>query len=483
MGKIHQLHTAISCSFASVLTGLLYVWPSYTLGLYTASDTSLLTSPMTDVESSLLGSLPSLGAMLGSVIVGGVISHLGRQKGGMVLVLPFVISWLIIDFTSSTTMILIARFIGGIGCGSVLVFAPIYISEVAEESIRGSLASVPVASYCIGVQLSYIVGWFLSYRYVLWVNLASSILGVALMMTVTESPIFLLRQNREEDAKLAIAHYRGESPSSKIVLEEISRLKQLIMPAVELAAINVVAEDTVKAEESEKEKLNGQSAEPEMTSKISSFKMLYLSPSSRRGFMVVGLSLSLQVMMGMVPVQVYAKQIFSQSAPTLSSHLCSVMFATVILVGSLISLVVADKFGRKMLLIISSVSVALCLVSMGLLLQTGIGPPWITAVLILVYCFFFMFGAGSIPYVLMSECFLPEVQSLASTLLMEWVWLLNFFIIGVFPFMIKYLGIHGSFYAFACFAVTDVCVALFLVPETKGLTNDQIQEALMRRRK
>ncbi|XP_045540396.1 facilitated trehalose transporter Tret1 [Papilio machaon] len=480
MGKIHQLHTAVSCSLSSILTGSLYVWPSYTIGLYTANDTKLLVTPMADTESSLLGSLPSLGAMLGTAIVGLVISNLGRQKGGMLLALPFVLSWLIIDMSSSSLMILIARFIGGIGCGAVLVYAPMFISEVAEESIRGRLASVPMACYCMGLQMSYILGWCLSYRYILWVNLALSILNLALLMTVTESPVFLMRQNREEDAKMSIAHYRGESPGSKVVLEEVSRLKQLLTPAVELVPLNT---ENTKAEEAEKEKLNVEEDTPHIQTKPSAIKLLYRSPSSRRGFTVVGLLLSLQVMMGLVAVQVYAKQIFSQAAPSLSSHLCSVIFAMVILLGSIFSLVATDKFGRKILIIISSSSVALCLCVMGAFLQTGVVPAWVPALLILVYCFFFMSGAGSVPYVLLSECFVPDVQSLASTLLMEWVWLLNFFIVAIFPFLIKYFGIHGSFYVFAIFATFNSLVGIFLLPETKGLTNDQIQEALMRRKK
>ncbi|CAG4952206.1 unnamed protein product [Parnassius apollo] len=481
MAKLHQIHTSISCSFSSLLAGLLSVWTSYTLEQFKDSHTKLLKAPMTDVESSLLGSLPSLGAMVGTALTGVVIGKFGRKKGGMLLTLPFVVSWAMIDLSSTSMMILIGRFIGGIGGGTALVYGPMFISEVAEKSIRGTLGSVPVAMYCIGIPMSYVLGWYLTYRYVVWVNLACSILGMALLMTVTESPVYLLQQNREEDARLAIAHYRGESPASKIVLEELSRLKQQTTPAVELIAMNI--EDNPKTDKAEKEKLNTDDDFPEMKMRMMPLKLLFLSPSSRRAFIVVGLCIFLQAMMGMVCVQAYAKQIFTQAAPSLSSHFCSVMLGMVLLVGSMSSLVVADKFGRKFLLITSSILVALCLSSMGIFLQTGIAPPWVTAVLILVYCSSFMLGAGSIPYVLIAECFILEVQSLAILLLLEMVWLVNFFVVGVFPFIVKYIGIHGSFYIFACCAVFNSLVSYFLVPETKGLTKDQIQEKLLRRKK
>ncbi|XP_046973463.1 facilitated trehalose transporter Tret1-2 homolog isoform X2 [Vanessa cardui] len=383
-----------------------------------------------------------------------------------------------IDLTSSSILILIARFIGGTSSGAFMVHSPIFISEITEESIRGTLTSAPITFYCLGVLASYILGWFLTYRYIIWANIICCLIYVGLMMTVTESPVYLMRQKREEDARLAISHYRGASLSSKVVMEEFSRLKQQITPAVELIAVDSDA----KADEAEKEKLNLNNDDEEKP-KMSSFKMLFVSPSSRRAFTIVGLTLSLQVMMGMVAVQVYAKNIFANAAPSLSSHFCSVMFALVLLCGSLLSALFSDKFGRRVLLVMSSIAVGLCLAAMGILIQTSILPPWVTAVLILLYCFSFMFGSGSVPYVLLAEAFIPEVQSIASMLLMEWVWLLNFFIVGVFPFMVKFFGVHGSFYSFACFAILDTIIGLFFVPETKGLTNEQIQETFLRRRK
>ncbi|XP_023934338.1 facilitated trehalose transporter Tret1-like [Bicyclus anynana] len=477
MGKLHQAHTSISCALGLTLTGLLYVWPSYTLHLYTNEDTTLLATPMTEVESSLVGSLPSLGAMFGTAIVGWVMSVFGRQKSGLVLTAPLLISWIMIDFTKSSTVILIARSIAGASGCAFLVYTPIYISEVAEESIRGALASAPVVCYCIGVLLSYIIGWFYTYRYIIWINIAFCVLYMGLMLTVKESPIFLMRQKKEEEARLSIAYYRSASVTSKLVLDEFSRLKQQITPAVELRAVRTGSQK----ENAETEKLNKTIEETEPQEKMSSLKMLFVSPTSRRALLVVGLCLSNQVMMGIVPVQVYAKDIFKQAAPGLSSHFCSVMFALVQLAGSMMSALFSDKFGRKILLSSSSAAVLLCLIGLGVLLQTSIGPPWVTAVIILCYCFTFMFGAGSVPYVLLAECFMPEVQSFASMMLMEWV--LNFFIVGIFPFMIKFFGIHGTFYVFACFAIFNTFVGMCILPETKGLTNEQIQETFLKGRK
>lgn len=63
----------------------------------------------------------------------------------------------------------------------------------------------------------------------------------------------------------------------------------------------------------------------------------------------------------------------------------------------------------QILIVSSSVAVTLCLSGMGVLTQTNILPAWVTAVFMLLYCLTFMFGAGSVPYILVTECFIPEV--------------------------------------------------------------------------
>lgn len=70
----------------------LYVWPSYTIPLLTADNTTILTVPMTATEESLLSSLPSLGAMLGTGLAGPLIEAYGRKLGGTALCLTYVVS-------------------------------------------------------------------------------------------------------------------------------------------------------------------------------------------------------------------------------------------------------------------------------------------------------------------------------------------------------------------------------------------------------
>ncbi|XP_050673021.1 facilitated trehalose transporter Tret1-like isoform X2 [Leptidea sinapis] len=340
MTKIRQFQVTLACTLGNFLIGLLFVWPSYTLNLYTSKNTTLLSKPMTEIEGSLLGSLPCLGALFGTVLSGIIINGFGRKIGGIAIAMPYIASWLMIDLSSSAIVVLIARFLAGISCGATVVHAPIFISEVADESVRGLLASAIAFFYCFGVLVSYIFGWVLTFRYIVWMNILFCILYVALLLSIMESPVFLLKKRGPEAARESIAYYKGLSSNSKEVTDALARLKQEIMPAVELIAI-------CDTDELEKEKLNDDNGVEQ--EKMPPYKILFLSPAPRRGFIIVALTVSVQILMGMVAVQVYAKTIFAQAAPNLSPHLCSVLFALVLFSGSLFCGFLSDRFGRKIL--------------------------------------------------------------------------------------------------------------------------------------
>ncbi|XP_075985381.1 facilitated trehalose transporter Tret1-like [Anticarsia gemmatalis] len=475
IGRLRQFHAAFASGFGSLVMAIITVWPSYTSELYMSNSTTPLSAPMTKMEESLLGSLPALGAVAGTLMAGPIMDVFGRRNGGVLLTLPFVISWAVISVSTSIKVILAARFFSGIAGGGTLVLAPFLVSEVSEDSIRGFLASIAMFLCCVGNLLSYIIGWWFSYNTIIWINVVISVIGTVLVMLVEETPVYYLQKNREEDARKAIAKYRGVHVSSMIVNDELYKLKQLVSSTapVELKPIT----DLTKAEEAERAMLN-QEGVPEKSPRMSSFKMLFCTPSSRRAFIVVMTLMTLQVFGGMMPVQVYANKVFTETDPS-KANLYTVLFAIIQAAGSLVSAVAADKAGRRVLQLSSAVIVCFCLAGMGFQLQFRIAPPWVTVMLIFTFCFFILVGAGSIPYVLLSEVFVPEVMNLASTIVVEWVWITNFFIIGIFPFMIDFFGMHGAFYTFATISITNAVISYFILPETTGLSIEQIQEVFL----
>lgn len=74
-----------------------------------------------------------------------------------------------------------------------------------------------------------------------------------------------------------------------------------------------------------------------------------------------------------------------------------------------------------------------------------------------------------------------QVQGVASMILVEWAWFLNYAILELFVIAENLIGLHGSYYIFAGMSVANAIVSYITVPETKGLSNQQIQEAFRRR--
>ncbi|XP_028173098.1 solute carrier family 2, facilitated glucose transporter member 8-like [Ostrinia furnacalis] len=199
-GRAYQILMAVASAAGSLSLGLLYVWPSYTLPMLAASNGTILDAPLTTTEEAMLGALPSLGALVGSALVGMAINTFGRKMANILTTLLYMISWTMIGFTRSITVVLIARFLGGVAGGLTCVITPVYISEVAEDHIRGILASFIVVFYQTGTLTSYFIGWYCSYHAIVWINLAIPIVRILMFLWVPESPVYLMKKNRVENS-------------------------------------------------------------------------------------------------------------------------------------------------------------------------------------------------------------------------------------------------------------------------------------------
>ncbi|KAI8432944.1 hypothetical protein MSG28_013837 [Choristoneura fumiferana] len=150
-----------------------FSWPSFTVNLFKSENTTLH-RPMTGTEAALFGSLSSIGAMVGVPIA------------------------------------------AGISC-AVFVVIPVYISEICQPSIRGTMASFMIVSYCLGMLWSYLIGGFLDYNPMCYACLSIAVAGLAMAVFLRESPVFLMRKGREEEAADSIAFYRSTRRDSKTV--------------------------------------------------------------------------------------------------------------------------------------------------------------------------------------------------------------------------------------------------------------------------
>ncbi|XP_063833812.1 facilitated trehalose transporter Tret1-like [Ostrinia nubilalis] len=462
---VQSLATLCLAFFASQ-TGFICAWPSYTLANFTSNST-VLSRPMTSLEVSLFGAVANIGGLVASPFCGYIFNKVGRKYATVLFGLPYVFAWLIIAFSKSVTMILLAMGLVGVGIAGQNV-SLIFISEISHDSIRGGLTASSATGYFIGLLVSYFLGGYLTYYQVVYTHLGLSILCIVLLLLLKESPVYLMLAGREEEAAKSIAFYNQVAVDSKLVEVEMRRIRLQLDPRLE-KLLETENTDLEATEAMLQNKIDN------MPRKEPSWKILRKSKSSKRALATVLIIIACTIMMGSVVLQVYAEPLFKEAVPSMSANLCSIMLAVDLLIASVVCVLVIDKFGRKYLLIITSALSGVCTFLLGVQLQVHFAPHWVTAFLIYLYTFVYTVGCAVIPFVLAAEVFLPEVRSLCNSLSMGFVWLFMFITLFIFNPLVEILGLGSVFYLFSAVCFLGTVYVYFKLPETKGLSADAIQ--------
>ncbi|KPJ19751.1 Facilitated trehalose transporter Tret1 [Papilio machaon] len=457
------------------------------------------------------------------------------------------ISWLLVSFFYTVEVVLTSVVLSGFCCCATLA-VPIYVNEICQDSIRGSMCSGAMVFYGLGMLISYLMGGYMSYDAMNYACLAITILGVLLLLLLKDSPTYLMSKGREKEAAQAIAFYRGTKVKSKIVEEELQALKMSLNP--------VLDDDVVTPEE---EKLNADLKERPKESMWSFLSKevtvntscvvcvdsavydVYIprsdekSRSTRRALFVLIVLYTTSIFQGLTVIQVYAEPLFAEAIPTMSPTICSVIFAVVMVVAGFIAAYLVETAGRRFradlhtlsvttylvagaatqsaswpltqeiarvacpvslllvasarsrpkgyrlirfprsLMLYATFGSGICCIVLGTQIHLHWGPHWLTACFIYVYGVVYSCGAGTVPFVMGAEIFLPEIRSFASMISIEWSIICGFVVLFLFNPIVSAIGLGPIFYFFAavCFISTIFCY--FYLPETKGLTVDAIQ--------
>ncbi|PEZ76310.1 D-xylose transporter XylE [Bacillus sp. AFS017274] len=415
------------------------------------------------IDSLGLGSLAhgvTVSSALIGCIIGGLISsyfgsRLGRKKSLILAAILFIVSALgaaypeFLFFTKGepTLSLLLAfnfyRIIGGIGVGLASAICPIYIGEIAPADIRGRLVSFNQFMIIFGMLVVYFVNWGIAngetlewindvgWRYMFASGAIPALLFAVLLFLVPETPRYLAIQNQDQKALAILTKINGSSEAKAI----LSDIKQTI-------AINISSE------------------------KLFTYGKLVI---------IVGVLLSVfQQFVGINVALYYAPRIFeSMGAAKDSSMLQTIIMGLVNVIFTVIAILTVDRWGRKPLLIVGSIGMAIGMfgvASMAFSNIIGVG----TLVFIIIYTASFMMSWGPICWVLISEIFPNKIRGRAVAIAVAAQWAANYFISSTYPMMMEYSG--GLTYGF--YGLMSVISALFvwkMVPETKGKTLEQLE--------
>ena len=389
-----------------------------------------------------------IGCIIGSAISGVFATNFGRKNSLLIAAILFFVSacgaaypeFFFFTKGDGSIPVLIAfniyRIIGGIGVGLASAICPMYIAEIAPAEIRGKLVSWNQFAIIFGMLIVYFVNYFITkgqpqewidaqgWRYMFASNAVPAAVFGFLLFLVPETPRFLALSGQQEKALHVLSKINGTN-KAKEILQDIK--------------------------DSAHEKVE----------KVLAYGWKVL---------VIGILLSVfQQAVGINVVLYYAPTIFKG----LGFGNDAAMYQTVIMgfiniIFTLVAIFTVDKFGRKPLLIIGSVGMAIGMFAIGLLAYLQIiGVS--TLIFIVIYSASFMMSWGPICWVLISEIFPNTIRGKAIAIAVAAQWISNFIVSSSFPAL---QSISMTF-TYCLYGVMSVLSAIFvwkMVPETKGKT-------------
>jgi len=402
-----------------------------------------------------------LGCVIGAALAGPLSLRLGRRGGLLVAAVLFFVSALGSAFPefglgevgamgpAALTPFILYRIVGGVGVGIASMLSPLYIAEIAPPAERGRLVTYQQVAIVVGMTLVYFINWAIAaqgddqwvlstgWRYMLLSGAVPAGLFLVLLLLVPETPRWLVMKGRRDDARKVLLRVAGEAESTRVLAE---------------------IEDSLTA----------------TSGKLFAFGGLLL---------FVGIMLSVfQQFIGINAVLYYAPLMFkNMGASTDTALLQTITVGVANIVFTLIALVTVDRWGRKPLLVLGALVMAVSMLSLGFLFSSGhVGTAALVAVV--AYIAGFALSWGPVVWVLLAEIFPNAIKSKAMAIAVAMQWIANLFVSWSFKVLDGNSVLNGMFnhgFAYWVYGAMSILAALFVlkfVPETKGRTLESIQQ-------
>jgi sugar porter (SP) family MFS transporter len=397
-----------------------------------------------DRQLGITVSIALVGTVIGAIFSGELGDKMGGREALRILAACYVISAFGCAFAWSWPALLAFRFIGGLAIGGSSVLGPVYIAEIAPARWRGLLVGTFQINIVIGILVAYLSNYVVSlfglglneWRWQLGIAAAPALLFFVMLFTIPRSARWLVLKNRTAEAREVIAFLGADNPDAE--------LKEIV--------------DSIHVEG--------------MAHSEPLFQRKYLRPMFLAAT-VAGFS----QLAGINAILYYSNYIFEKAGFSKSSGLLqSVALGATNLVFTLVAMSLIDKLGRKTLLLIGSVGMAICLGGVGMVFYSEQHQS-LLIVFLVAYIACFAISIGAVIWVYISEVFPNRVRSKGQSLGSSVHWIMNAIISGLFPVMAAQSRAF-PFVFFSAAMVVYFFIVLFTYAETKGVTLEEMQHKL-----
>lgn len=385
------------------------------------------------------------GTVLGAIFGGIPTNKIGRKNTLLWIGILFLFSAIGSAFANNPFVFAAFRFIGGLGVGASTIAAPAYISEIAPAKDRGKLVAFYQFNIVLGILMAFLSNYLLndvgenSWRWMMGVQAIPSVIYLLLMISIPESPRWLLSKFKNDEAK-KVLQLMGQEADYEKIKEELDKDNN----------------DTSKANDT-------------------IFLKKYRTPLVLAFLMAFFNQLS-----GINAFLYYSSRIFQEAGLGESTALLSsIGIGVVNLLFTLLGVFLIDRLGRKVLMYIGSVGyiISLSLVAMAFFFHWGgMAVPLFLFLFIAAHAI----GQGAVIWVFISEIFPNHLRASGQSFGSTTHWVLAAIIPSLIPYLFSTVGPGVVFLFFAVMMIFQLLFVRFMMPETKGISLEELSKKLIK---
>ncbi|WP_411893424.1 sugar porter family MFS transporter [Winogradskyella sp. A2] len=395
-------------------------------------------------HGSVVMAMALWGTVFGAIFGGIPTNRLGRKTTLIWIGIFYLISAIGSALVNDPYSFAFFRFLGGIGVGVSTIAAPAYVSEISPAKNRGKLVALYQFNIVLGILIAFLSNYLLrnvgenAWRWMIGVEAFPAFIYTLLIFTVPKSPRWLISKQRESEAKKVLGLIDSDADADEFI-------------------------QTVKYE----------------TENQSSGENIFMK-KYRFPLMLAFLVAMFNQFSGINAFLYYAPRIFEEAGLGESTALLSsIGIGVTNLIFTLLGVFLIDRLGRKVLMYIGSIGyiISLSLVSIAFFLNwEGLAVP--------IFLFLFIashaIGQGAIIWVYISEIFPNHLRASGQSFGTSTHWILAAIIPSLVPVLFSSIGPGTVFLVFAIMMVFQLLFVIFMMPETKGISLEELSKKLIR---
>lgn len=394
-------------------------------------------------EVSWVGSALGCGAMVGNALIGVLHPYIGSKLCLLFIALPQTCLWFLAYFAKSVEYLYVGRFLGGVSSGGMYIVHSMFLSEISDAKIRGTLGAMVMLSVNIGILLGYIMGSYIPFNITPFVVLIFPLSYFILTLCfIRESPVHLIRKGKLKAAEKSFRYYKNIQDTGRASgMSEFDEMKQKLTEDDKLVS-NVTIKD-------------------------------FFTRSALKAYASAVVLMILNQFSGLFAMVSYMSDIFDLSGSSMDPDTCTIIIGSVQILGTYATTLLCDILGRRILLVASSGGVAVSLFGFGFFTffaQWHDLSEWSWVPLVLMSLCIFMGNIGLVGcfFMVLVEMFPLKIRTRATSIAVVICGSFVFIMLNIFPLCMAQWGLPATMWSCAGITTFGFIYFVLFLKETKG---------------